>query len=355
MLDMGKQMGGEARHNSFNFMMDITGRDPRSCTTITMPSMKFWNDSNKTEEQKQHIRDRANTLQNGIGLSLDEKLEITERVIRRALREDTKWAISYSGGRDSTALSHIMVEHMGIKDIPHVMSNTRMEYPETIKQVKNWYERLRDKGVECHTCFPDSRPNELWKRIGVPLWSKQIAYKYRKFERSKSDKLPSHVPKELEADFRKAKSMGLKITEKCCDELKKKPMAKWDKVNGIGGHFMGVRCAESRSRRLAWIQKGSLYQAVTHKNMWIANPLAFWTLENVEEWLSEHKIEVLRPDTPTGGSGCVTCMFGCQSRASEGSKNNMQDLKERNPKMWRAALDDWGYRDVLDKMDIPYE
>jgi 3'-phosphoadenosine 5'-phosphosulfate sulfotransferase (PAPS reductase)/FAD synthetase len=357
MLDMKRQLVGEqAETSGIQFLMAMEDRDPFSCTTISMPGMSFWNLSAKvkTQAQKDHIDDRANTLQKGIGLSLDDKLGITERIINRALAEDTTWALSYSGGRDSTVLSHIIVERMGLK-IPHVMSNTRMEYPETIKQVKDWYERIRAHGVECHVCFPDRRPNELWKDIGVPLWSKEIAYKYRKFLKSKSDKISSHVPETLHADFRKAKSLGLKITDKCCDELKKKPMKKWNKEYGIGGHFTGVRCAESRARRLAWIQKGALYQAVTHGNMWIANPLAFWTLEDVETWLKEHKLTVLRPDTPTGGSGCVTCMFGCQARAADGMKNNMQDLKERNPKMWRAALDEWGYRDVLDKMEIPYE
>lgn len=337
------------------FIRSVEERDPESCTTISMPGMDFWNSSAKTELQKQHIKDRANTLQKGIGMDLYAKLDYTERVIKRATAIDTKWALSYSGGRDSTVLSHIMVEHLGMTKIPHVMSNTRMEYPESIKQVKNWYDRLRLKGVECHVCFPDRRPNELWKELGVPLWSKQLAYKYRKFRASKSDKIPAYVPESLHEVFRRAKALDLKITDQCCEELKKKPMANWDEVHGVGGHFMGVRCAESRARRLAWIMKGSLYQASTHGNMWVANPLSYWTLDDIENWLSDHKIEVLRPDTPTGGSGCVTCMFGCQSRASEGTKNNMQDLKDRNPKMWQAALDDWGYRDVLDQLGIPYE
>jgi hypothetical protein len=94
---------------------------------------------------------------------------------------------------------------------------------------------------------------------------------------------------------------------------------------------------------------------VSHGNLWVANPLAFWTLENIEQWLSDHKLTVLRPDTPTGGSGCTVCMFGCQARAAEGTKNNLQDLKERNRKIYDAALNDWGYREVLDALNIPYE
>lgn len=340
----------------FKFLMDIEARDPLACTTISMPDMKFWNLSDKSPAQLAHIKDRANTLQKGINMPFDEKLDMTERIIKRTFdTPGVNWALSYSGGRDSTVLSHLLVYHLRMRNVKHVMSNTRMEYPETVKQVQNWYARLRKDGVECHVCYPDERPNTLWKRIGVPLWSKELAYKYRKFERSKSDKVPRHVPANLHADFLKAKSLGLKITDKCCQILKKDPMAKWDAEHDIQGHLTGVRCDESRARRLLWIQKGALYQAKTHGDMWMSNPLAYWTQADVDMWLKEHKIEVLRPDTPTGGSGCVTCMFGCQSRAIEGTKNNLQDLKDRNPKMWAAALDDWGYREVLDKMGIPYE
>lgn len=355
-MEGGNSGGGLADHIRFMRALEEE-QNPNECHFVTMPDMKFWNTpaAKKTEAQKQHIKDRANILQKGINLDMSEKYDVTERIIKRALDQDMKWAVSYSGGRDSTVLSHFMVETMGITDIPHVMSNTRMEYPESIKQVRNWFRRLEERGVECHTVFPDRRPNELWKEIGVPLWSKGIAYKYRKFSRSKSDKIPKDVPKGLHDDFRKAKAMGLKITEKCCDELKKKPMANWDKEHGVGGHFTGVRCAESRMRRLAWIQKGALYEAKEQKGLWIANPLAFWTLEDIEEYLAFHKIEVLRPDTPTGGSGCVTCMFSCHVRAAEGVNNSLQDLKTRNPKIYAAALDDWGYREVLDAMNIPYE
>jgi 3'-phosphoadenosine 5'-phosphosulfate sulfotransferase (PAPS reductase)/FAD synthetase len=284
-----------------------------------------------------------------------QKLLHAQKVVKQAFdREDVKWALSFSAGRDSTVLSHLMVELLG-RRIPHVMSNTRMEYPETLKMFKRWREWLEQRDVECHQVFPDVRPKELWPKIGVPLWSKQLAYKYRKFAASSSDKLPSYVPEDMHDEFRKAKACGLKITEKCCDYLKKKPMKKWDKEHGITGHFTGVRCSESRARRLAWIQAGALYQAVTHGNRWIANPLAFWTEADVERYLKDNNIEVLRPDTLNGGSGCVTCMFGCRSRASEGEKNNLQDLKTRNPKMWETALDDWGYREVLDQLGVPYE
>ena len=335
--------------------------DAMDCGVIQLPQMSFWNlaAKDKTPEQKQHIIDRAQTLQAGINLSYENKILHARKVIKQAFdREEedgVRWAISFSAGRDSTALSHMLVADLGITRVPHVMSNTRMEYPETLKMFKQWREWLQERGVECHQVFPDIRPKELWPKIGVPLWSKQVAYKYRKFVTSKSGKMPSHVPEDLHDQFRQAKAAGLKITEKCCDYLKKKPLKKWDKEHGITGHFTGVRCSESRARCLAWITSGALYQATSHGGLWISNPLAFWTEKDVERYLAENNIEVLRPNTVNGGSGCVTCLFGNRAREAEGNPNAMQELKISNPKMHACALDEWGYREVLDTLGVPYE
>lgn len=49
------------------------------------------------------------------------------------LQVNPSWAVSFSAGRDSTVLSHLIVQVFGAK-ISHVMSNTRMGRPEVLKQ-----------------------------------------------------------------------------------------------------------------------------------------------------------------------------------------------------------------------------
>ena len=347
-------------NDDFGFTPDLLAalkhREAHDCSLVELPAMEFWNvsDSKKTPEQKAHIIDRAQTLAHGLRLPYEEKVLHAIKVINYSLKRRVRWAVSYSGGRDSHVLSHLMTHRMGLTGIPHVMSNTRMEYTESIRQVTEWYATLRAMGVSCHVVFPAERPKTLWKRIGVPLWSKELAYKYRKFSHSPSDNIPSHVPDGFHDAFRKLKAAKLKVTEKCCSALKKEPMKAWDIIHGIGGHFTGMRSDESRARRLMWIMKGALYRADTH-DMWMCNPLSFWTGSDVQRYLQENGLHVHKPDTAQGGSGCVTCMFGCASRAAAGEKNAMQDLKVRNPKMWLEALDEWGYREVLDLLEIPYE
>lgn len=358
-------MNPDMSHLTADQILAMYEGDAHDCSLVMLPNPPFWNNKHKTDAEKDEIKLRAQTLQHGIRMSYDEKVAHTEKVIRIALGQDVfgneveaapsagvKWAVSYSGGKDSTVLSHMMVFGMGLK-LPHVMSNTRMEYPETLKQVNKWYAMLREQGVECHTAWPDAKPKDLWKQIGVPLWSKQMGKKYMDFYRSESDHIPASVADNLRDDFRTLKAAGVKITDKCCSELKKKPLAKWDKEHAVTGHFTGIRCSESRARRLMWIQRGAVYNSASHRQ-WLANPLVFWTHDDVSRYLDDNDIRPIPIPTVRGGSGCVTCMFGCHL-VEKGQPNTLQELKRLNPKMHKAALDDWGYREVLDLLEIPYE
>lgn len=331
----------------------IRHREAHDCSLIMLPWPEWWNNKEKTPEQQQEIKDRAQTLQAGLRMDYGDKLRHTRKIIEKALEQDATWALSYSAGGDSTVLSHIMVEGMGLKT-PHVMSNTRMEYPETNTNKNRRYATLRALGVPCDTAYPDVRPKDLWKEIGVPLWSKQIAYKYRKFFNSPNDVMSKAVPENLRSVFRKLKAAGIKVTDECCKKLKKDPMKKWDKANGITGHFTGVRCGESRDRRLGWIINGSLYFAKTHR-IWISNPLAFWTADDIKTYMAVNQIEYIRPNNRRGGSGCTTCMFGCHIQQREGQLNTLQELATTNPRMYQTALDDWGYREALEVAGIPFE
>ena len=74
--------------------------------------------------------------------------------------------VSFSGGKDSTVLKHI-VDSM-YDDVPAVFVNTGLEYPEIQKFA------MSQKNVV--TVRPEMRFDEVIKKYGYPVVSKEVAH-----------------------------------------------------------------------------------------------------------------------------------------------------------------------------------
>jgi 3'-phosphoadenosine 5'-phosphosulfate sulfotransferase (PAPS reductase)/FAD synthetase len=322
-------------------------RDSLDCALITLDMPQGWQKSavGKSEVEVDEIRRRALLLSAGQREPLNRKIDFALRVMERAQQTPANWALSFSAGRDSTVLSHLAVEVMGWK-LPHVMSNTRMEHAETLRQAGRWRTWLSERGTELHTVYPDRRPGEVWTELGLPLFSKEYASKVRQFQNTGNERHLDRLPDDLRAQAKQLSDAGIKATEQCCDALKKDPMHAWDARNGITGHLHGVRAEESRSRRMIFLQQGALYHSTRHKQ-WLSAPLIHWTREDIDTYIARNKI----PIEFTERTGCVTCMFG--AHLSRGM-NALEKLHRENPKMWNEALDGWKYRDALDLLQISY-
>jgi 3'-phosphoadenosine 5'-phosphosulfate sulfotransferase (PAPS reductase)/FAD synthetase len=315
---------------------------------LDMP--KNWQ-GEKTDEQKAELSRRATALTAGMNMTFERKVDYACRVIERAMMIartlGVKWAISYSGGRDSTILSHLAVEIMGW-NVPHVMSNTRMEYPEVLRQAAKWKKWLAERGIELATAYPDKRPAEVWAE-GFPLWSKEVSRKYRLWAATDNPKHWACIPDSIKPAALRVRAAGIKVTDTCCDRLKKEPMAAWDKANGVGGHLTGVRCEESQARRLMYIQRGSMYESRLH-GQWLAHPLTHWREMDLRAYTQKHGLVIDR----IGRSGCSTCGFGAHLSQEQEVENSLQRLRRENPKMWKVAMDEWGYRDALTAAGVDF-
>ncbi len=330
---------------------------PLGCGWIMLDMPENWQGT-KTEAQTAELSRRGKALSAGMNESFENKLDYAIRVIERAMMiaktKGIKWAVSYSAGRDSTILSYIIVEILGWK-IPHVMSNTRMEYPEVQRQAQRWKKWLEARGVEMTVVFPKKRPAEVWKE-GFPLWGKEIARKFRIWAASDNPKHWAAIPDSIKPAALRVRAAGIKVTDQCCDRLKKEPMAEWDKANGIGGHLTGIRCEEAQARRLMFIQRGSMYNSTLH-GQWLAHPLTHWREMDLRKFCQERKLIIERPTDGEGlpsRSGCTTCAFGAHLAKADGKENALQRLKRDNPKMWETAMDDWGYRHALDVAGVDH-
>lgn len=334
-------------------------------------------------------------------LPLEIKLSMTQRRIREWVYEygEDGVYISFSGGKDSTVLKHI-IDNMGY-DIPAVFVNTGLEYPEIQKFVK------AQKNVIILT--PAMRFNEVIKKYGYPVISKEVSLALYYARKSKREGTPlSYKAKQLYGLITRAdgsKSMFDKSkynylidapfnsANQCCDVMKKAPAKKYEKQTGRKP-FIATMAAESNARATTWKKQGC--NAFEAKRP-LSTPLAFWTEQDILQYIVKYNVpycsvygdikpkldkeqldgqlsvqellndyrEIELKTTGCDRTGCMFCMFGCHL---EQSPNRFERLKETHPKqykycigggtevngIWQPSKEGLGLGKVLDFINVKY-
>jgi 3'-phosphoadenosine 5'-phosphosulfate sulfotransferase (PAPS reductase)/FAD synthetase len=313
--------------------------------------------------------------------------------------------VSFSGGKDSTVLKHI-VDSM-YDDVPAVFVNTGLEYPEIQRFVKD----IKDGKYDCFSTNveivrPEMRFDQVLKTYGYPVISKEIAkmveeakggvkHAVAAFESKKVDGSHSKYRKRF-VKYKYLVSSDFDISSKCCDIMKKKPAKLFEKETGRKA-IVGTMANESSLRYKAWMQNGC--NAFT-ANRPISQPLSFWTEQDVFEYIKRYNIPYCsvygdivmqgddnnyydmpiehfeslctsanRPKLTTTGcdrTGCVFCMFGCHLEKGE---NRFQRLQKTHPRQyeycigggemvdgkWQPNKEGLGLGHVLDYINVKYD
>jgi 3'-phosphoadenosine 5'-phosphosulfate sulfotransferase (PAPS reductase)/FAD synthetase len=316
--------------------------DPMDCAFIEMKPPKGWQEGKSDREANRH---RALVREAGIRLPYAKKVDHALKVLRSASQRDgVVWAVSYSGGKDSTVASFLAEKVMG--RLPHVYADTRLEYAATRRTIAS---RKGCSGCDLHIARSSVPPISVW-REGLPLFSKEIASKIRQFQNTGNEAHLKKVPEKFHAGIRELTQRGIRVSEKCCDVLKKTPMRAMDKRLGITGHITGVRAVESRARKLGWLERGALYYSARNK-MWLCHPLIYWTAADIARCIRENHLVIETP--PLRGSGCVCCAFGAHIASSQGKENAIQHLYRTNRKMWTAFVENTRLAEAMDVLEIP--
>jgi len=324
-----------------------------------------WNNPNKTKAQEELLAFRGNLLNQRMKYDLDYKVILAKRRIQAAVDKygvDNCY-VSFSGGKDSTILSHIALS-MGLK-LEHTFSNTRLEYPECVAFTKEW---CRNHGIQLNMVLPDVLPLTVWKKHGYPMFSKESAEilerirlmkkvnpkKLRKVTgilqrlgykgklKTKDGRICVNVKKVKQF----LKSKGIKLSAQCCYYLKKKPMKEWQKKSGKYVAIMGVRAQESQMRRTVWVRKGCIYET---KDQVVVHPLIFFRDEDIEAYAKKHNIRFA--DIYYKGlrrNGCFCCGFGCHLT----EENNFVTLKRLYPHLVPAVMNHWGFGKICKKCGV---
>ena len=326
-------------------------------------------------------------------LPLEAKIIMTQQRIRQWYEHwNGDVYVSFSGGKDSTVLLHLV---RGLyPNVEAVFVDTGLEYPEIKEFVK---------GVENVTVI---RPKKSFRQViqeyGYPVGTKRIAlnieYGRKALERGDIDMFENYVcgkriGKRTKEEYRfmplTERFMDLfyseiKVSNKCCDVMKKKPMNDFQKKTSKKP-IVGTLAEESRQRKDGWFKTGC--NSFEGKSP-MSRPLSFWTEQDILHYIKKYNVpycsvygEIIA-DMPSefegqatiydvfgdyegiklktigcDRTGCMFCMFGCHL---EKEPNRFQRMKETHPQIYNYCMKPieeggLGLGKVLDYIGVKYD
>ncbi len=301
-------------------------------------------------------------------MPLDIKIGLTRNRIREWVDyygEDGVY-VSFSGGKDSTVLLHIVREMY--PDVEAVFVNTGLEYPEIQKFVKTF--------DNVTILRPKMRFDEVIKKYGYPIISKEVSKRVSEYHNAlnKGNLEETYAYKEFnglrgktegESFFNKTKwkplvEMPILFSHKCCNVMKKAPAHQFEKQTGKKP-ILGTMASESFARETSWIKNGC---NAFESDRPISAPMSFWTEQDVLQYIKQYNVpiasvygdivyanspEQIRFDgcgeeklttTRCDRTGCIFCAFAAHR---DGEPSRFQRLKETHPKQYDYCLNGGEY------------
>lgn len=325
---------------------------------------------------------------------------MSKKRIRQWLQHfDDQCYISFSGGKDSTVLADLVRKEN--ESIPLVFSNTGLEYPELVDFVKSFithkekYNEEYNNGVKIRHYYKDNtyilRPSKTFKEVieeyGYPILSKSTARFIRDLQNptenntttrrmrltgemanGETTKVGKLSDKWLNKFFKikdKEKvevedKSDFKVGEQCCDIMKKKPFHQLEKATGLKP-FVGTLADEGRYRKESYLKNGCNAFDIDKPQ---SRPISFWTTQDVLKYIKENNLDYaavygdIKYDgrsyylTKEQRTGCIYCGFGCHL---ENEPNRYQRLAETHPELHSYCMNDLGFKEVLEFIDVPYK
>lgn len=275
--------------------------------------------------------------------------------------------LSFSGGKDSTVLRHIVKSLY--EDVPAVFVDTGLEYPE----VRKFATQHADVVLR-----PKMRFDEVIKTYGYPVATKRVADAVEGARRNPNSTRAQQMRGEYggrrdgkQSKFSYTKWLYLmdapfKISAKCCDVMKKQPIKKYGKETGRMP-IIGTLASESQARKAEWFKSGCNAFNSPYPT---SRPLSFWTEQDILQYIKEHDLQyasvygdIVEDDagqlrtTDCDRTGCMFCCFGCHL---EDAPNRFQRMKETHPRQYEYCMrpieeKGLGLQEVLDYIGVDYQ
>lgn len=315
---------------------------------------------------------------------LNRKIQVAQtRIMEWYMKHDNKCYVSFSGGKDSTVLADMAAKVCKMLDCKLVLwfSDTGLEYPEVREHVKSFPKYIEDKysiEVELIMDYPrDKKGNRIVFRDvvltkGYPLLSKTISRQIADVQKHGENCWAINCfngNKTGIYDMQKWRYLTtapFKISNQCCNIMKKTPAHKFDKESGLKP-IIGTMASESKQRKNDWIKNGC--NSFDAKNP-ASKPMSVWVERDVLEYLDRYDLpipsvygEITKDEngnyslTGLNRTGCVFCGFGCHL---EKEPNRFQRLKQTHPKLHNYCMKSvdeggLGMKEVLDYINVKTE
>lgn len=283
---------------------------------------------------------------------------MTERRLKQwHIKYEGNVYLAFSGGKDSTVLKDILKNIF--PDVPAVFCNTGLEYPEVKKFA------LSQNNVTIIT--PKMMFKDVINTYGYPVISKEQSSYIYEIRNTKSDKL-----RDLRLNGRNGRyklsdkwqfmlDAPFKISNKCCDIMKKAPFKLYEKETGRKG-IIATMTDESMLRLGSWLKYGCNAFEATRP---MSRPMSFWTEQDILHYIVKYNLKIASVygdivqdengkyhTTGCDRTGCMFCMYGIQK---DGVPNRFQRMQQTHPRQYQFCLNELGIKDVLEYMNIPYK
>lgn len=253
--------------------------------------------------------------------------------------------LSYSGGKDSTIvlalIKLVIADGLPVK-CPAVFCDTKIELNATkefVDYIKNEY--YRDVVI----IKPDKSFDYVIKNYGKPIRSKLKSRILSDMQKNHNSKSAHFLYDDNHNRFSLANKdlhfihpdFDIKISNKCCTQLKKIPVKKYSKQNEMCGYFTGERAAEGGVRAVNYdkrIMQGKSPCTVMDGKQEKVSPIIDWSDDMCDLFIQKYKVPLSKAYTVYGctRTGCFLCPFALDIA------NNLYTLYKYEPNNYKASM-----------------
>lgn len=313
----------------------------------------YYKDNPKPETEELGISEESYRLAIRERYPLWMKLEISKlRIIQWINYWQGCVYVCFSGGLDSTVLVDIV--RSIYPGVPIVFCDTGQEYPE----IRRFAKSLNDVTV----IRPKMTYEQVIEDYGYPIISKKVAMGFDRYSNGDAVQKQLRLYGGINPTSRKPQARTIplkfhylinedyKISDRCCDILKKRPFKEYEKKTGFKP-IIGTRIAESEERKIQYLKHGC---NAFNKDAPQSNPLSFWTDADIKEYIETNDLlycEIY--DSKEGKwkgekrTGCMGCGFGIHM---EDRPNRFDRMEVEHPKHYNLYMNKLGMKKIVEPL-----